>query len=79
MFDPMGPPGQAAGATLRDAEAWRAVAAALRQVAPSLRVVAARDLDQPSWRPGERVEDAAYAEGRKQVWRMLLAAMEEGR
>lgn len=53
--------------------AWEALVAALRPVAPQLREVAAAQLAAPSWRPGETAEHAAYAEGGKAVWRMLLA------
>jgi hypothetical protein len=77
MFDPLaaGPP---PAAPAEDAE-WQRIVAALRAVAPSVAAVAAREMDRPSWRPGQRVEDAAFAEGRKAVWRQIMAAMEDGR
>ncbi|MFN7000502.1 MAG: hypothetical protein ACK4ST_10800 [Elioraea tepidiphila] len=77
MFNPLtsAPPPAPA---LRDEE-WRAVAAALRPVAAQLRALAARELERPSWMPGQSVEDAAFAEGRKLMWRQMLMAMEDER
>lgn len=75
MFDPLGV--QPPPAPVEDAD-WKAVAMALRVVAASVAAVAAREMGRPSWQPGQRVEDAAFAEGRKAVWRQILAAMEHG-
>ena len=60
-------------------EALAALAAALRAVAPQLRAVAEAQLMAPSWRPGETVEHAAYAEGGKAVWRFLMQITERER
>jgi hypothetical protein len=57
--------------------AWEALAAALRAVAPQVQAVATPHLTAPSWRPGETAEHAAYAEGGKAVWRLLLALSQE--
>lgn len=57
--------------------AWEALAAALRGVAPQVQAVAMAHLTAPSWRPGETAEHAAYAEGGKAVWRLLLALAQE--
>jgi hypothetical protein len=76
MFDPLGMAPPAAAPEL-DAD-WQRLVAALRTVAPAVASVAARELDRPSWRPGQQVEDAAFAEGRKAVWRQILAALDDG-
>jgi len=62
-----------------DAQAWRAVASALRSVAPDLTALAHAELQAPSWRRGQSVEEAAFAEGRKDLWRELLRIIEEAR
>lgn len=64
-------------ALLQRAPAWEALAAALRAVAPHVQTVATAHLTAPSWRPGETAEHAAYAEGGKAVWRLLLAMSQE--
>lgn len=77
MFDPLRPPLAAPPARRHAAPAWRAVAAALRAVAPEIEALAQAELAAPSWRAGQRVEDAAFAEGRKDLWRELLRVMTE--
>jgi hypothetical protein len=77
-FDPLSPSPAPAAATARhDAPDWRAVLAALRPVRASLHAIAERELRGPSWRPGGSIEDAAHAEGRKDLWREILSALEE--
>lgn len=58
-------------------DAWAAVVAALRPVAASVTMLADEEIARPSWRPGETIEDAAWREGRKMVWRELLRRMDE--
>lgn len=64
------------GIVTEPAPEWQALAAALRQAAPALRQIALARLTAPSWQPGETAEHAAYAEGTKAVWRLLLGLVE---
>jgi hypothetical protein len=75
-WQPLDPTPAAAVATADPA--WQALGAALRAVEPQLRAVAQAHLVAPSWRPGETAEHAAYAEGAKATWRLLLALAMRG-
>lgn len=77
MFDPLSPRAAAAPSGKHAVPAWRAVASALRAVAPDIEALAQAELAAPSWRAGQGVEDAAFAEGRKDLWRELLRVMKE--
>jgi hypothetical protein len=76
--DPFGAPPPGEPAPDLDRVAWEVMIAALRPVAVSVRHLAEAELMRPSWRPGETVEEAAFREGRKRVWRDLIAALERG-
>jgi hypothetical protein len=79
MFNPLDP---AAAPTPRarrlDTPEWRAVLAALRPVSAAVAAIADAELRRPSYRPGLSLDDAAFVEGRKELWRDILAALQEG-
>lgn len=56
-------------------EDWRALAAALRPVSEVVARLAERELAAAAWRPGMALEHVAWAEGRRDLWRKILAEM----
>lgn len=75
-FDPFGADPPPAPVATAEAAAWAAMVAALRPVAESVRLLADAALREPSWRPGDTLDRAAWIEGRKEMWRALRAAVE---
>lgn len=76
-FDPFGAEPSPEPPATAEAAAWAAIVAALRPVAESVRLLADAALREPSWRPGDTLDRAAWIEGRKDLWRALRAAMEQ--
>jgi len=56
-----------------------ALAAALRPVRAALEAVALRVLTAPGWQLGASLPEAAFIEGQKTVWRLLLRLTESER
>ncbi|WP_027284501.1 hypothetical protein [Rubritepida flocculans] len=52
-------------------EETEALAVLLRQRGELVLRLAERELRAPGWRPGEGAAEAAWREGRKEVWRWL--------
>lgn len=71
------PPGAAQDAPPEPAaEDWRAIVAALLPVRECVERHAQRVLAQPVWMHGLKAADAAFGEGRRDAWRVILAAIE---
>lgn len=79
MFNPLEPAAAPPPRARRlDTPDWRAVLAALRPVSAAVAAIADAELRRPTYRPGLSLDDAAFIEGRKEMWREIMTGLQEG-